>query len=159
MRAYLAQTAMSLKLTFRDKGVIFFNYAFPLVFFFMFAGLYKAERGGAMVQVLTMVFTIGVLGSGFFGAGIRAVVEREQNILRRFKVAPISAGPILVASLIGGLVSYLPSALLMVFLAHRLYGMEIPQRWLSLLLFIVLGVVAFRALGLIVASVVNSMQE
>src|SRR5437588_1703119 len=105
MNAYLAQISTTLRLTYRDRGVIFFNYAFPLVFFFMFAGLFKAERGGAMVQVLTMVFTLGVLGSGFFGAGIRAVMEREQNILRRFKVAPISAGPILVASIIGGLIN------------------------------------------------------
>lgn len=159
MKAYLAQIATSLKLTFRDRGVIFFNYAFPLVFFFMFASLYKAERGGAITQVLTMVFTIGVLGSGFFGAGIRAVVEREANILRRFKVAPISPGPILVASLVGGLINYLPSALFMLVLAHLLYGMEIPHNWLSLLPFIVLGVIAFRAMGLILASVVNSMQE
>ncbi|MGI8746525.1 MAG: amidohydrolase family protein [Bryobacteraceae bacterium] len=159
MKAYLAQISTSLKLTFRDRGVIFFNYAFPLVFFFMFASLYKAERGGAIAQVLTMVFTIGVLGSGFFGAGIRAVAEREANILRRFKVAPISAGPILVASLVGGLINYLPSAVLMVILAHTIYGMEIPRNWLSLFVFLAIGVIAFRSLGLILASVVNSMQE
>ncbi len=159
MKPYLAQISTSLRLTFRDRGVIFFNYAFPLVFFFMFASLYHAERGGAIAQVLTMVFTIGILGSGFFGAGIRSVVEREQNILRRFKVAPISAGPIMAASIIGGLINYLPSALLMFVLAHKLYGMDVPQRWLSLAIFLSLGVVAFRCLGLIVASVVNSMQE
>ena len=159
MKPYLAQISTSLKLTFRDRGVIFFNYAFPLVFFFMFASLYKAERGGAIGQVLTMVFTLGILGSGFFGAGIRSVVEREQNILRRFKVAPISAGPILVASIVGGLINYLPSALLMFVLANKMYGMEVPQRWLSLAIFLCLGVITFRCLGLIVASVVNSMQE
>lgn len=159
MKAYLAQISTSLKLTFRDRSLIFFNYAFPLVFFFMFASLYKAERGGAMNQVLTMVFTIGILGTGFFGAGIRSVAEREANILRRFKVAPISAGPILAATLIGGLISYLPSALLIVILAHTMYGMDIPPNWISVFLFIALGVLAFRALGLILASVVNSAQE
>ena len=65
-----------MKLTFRDRTVLFFNYAFPLIFFFMFGGLFKAERGGAIVQVLTMVLTIGILGTGFFGAGIRSVQER-----------------------------------------------------------------------------------
>ncbi len=159
MKPYLAQISTSLKLTFRDRSVIFFNYAFPLVFFFMFASLYHAERGGAIGQVLTMVFTIGILGSGFFGAGIRSVSDREQNILRRFKVAPISAGPILAASIVGGLINYLPSALVMFVLAHLLYGMEIPQRWPSLAIFLCLGIVTFRTLGLIVGSVVNSMQE
>ena len=159
MKAYLAQIRISLRLMFRDRGVIFFNYAFPLIFFFMFAQLFKAERGGAIVQVLTMVFTLGILGSGFFGAGIRSVSDREQNILRRFKVAPISAGPNLAAALVGGWISYMPAAILMLILAQTLYGMRPQENWLSLFLFLSIGIVAFRSLGLIVASVVNSMQE
>jgi imidazolonepropionase-like amidohydrolase/ABC-type multidrug transport system permease subunit len=159
MNAYTAQTLINIKLTFRDRTVIFFNYAFPLIFFFMFGTLNNAERGGAIVQVLTMVLTIGILGTGFFGAGIRAVQDREQNILRRFKVAPISAAPILVSSLVTGLINFMPGAVLMVLLSHFLYGMPFPQRWLSLFLFLCLGVIAFRSLGMIIASVVNSMQE
>src|SRR5450755_3841443 len=159
MNSYLAQAAINLKLTFRDRTVIFFNYLFPLVFFFIFAQLFHAEQGGAIIQVLTMVLNIGILGSGFFGAGIRAVQDREANILRRFKVAPISAAPLLVASLVTGLLNFLPSALMMVLLSHFIYGMELPQRWFSLLIFVSIGALAFRSLGLVIASVVNSMQE
>ena len=159
MNSYLAMAAINLKLTFRDRTVIFFNYLFPLVFFFIFAQLFHAEQGGAIIQVVTMVLNIGILGSGFFGAGIRAVQEREANILRRFKVAPISAAPILVASLTTGLLNFLPSAVMMVLLAHFLYGMELPERWFSLLIFVSIGALAFRSLGLVIASVVNSMQE
>ena len=159
IRSYTAQAAINVKLTFRDRTVIFFNYLFPLVFFFIFAQLFHAEQGGAIIQVLTMVLSIGILGSGFFGAGIRAVQDRESNILRRFKVAPISAAPMLVASLLTGLLNFLPSVLLMVLLSHFIYGMAIPRQWLSLLVFVSLGALAFRSLGLIIASVVNSMQE
>jgi imidazolonepropionase-like amidohydrolase/ABC-type multidrug transport system permease subunit len=158
-KAYSAQAAINLKLTFRDRTVIFFNYLFPLVFFFIFAQLFHAEQGGAIIQVLTMVISIGVLGSGFFGAGIRAVQDRETNVLRRFKVAPISAAPMLVASLITGLFNFLPSVVMMVLLSHFIYGMELPERWPSLLIFVALGALAFRSIGLIVASVVNSMAE
>src|SRR5437016_4720320 len=159
IRSYTAQAAINLKLTFRDRTVIFFNYLFPLVFFFIFAQLFHAEQGGAIIQVLTMVISIGVLGSGFFGAGIRAVQERETNVLRRFKVAPISAAPMLVASLITGLLNFLPSVVMMVLLSHFIYGMALPEMWLSLLIFVALGALAFRSIGLIIASVVNSMQE
>jgi imidazolonepropionase-like amidohydrolase/ABC-type multidrug transport system permease subunit len=159
MNAYIAQSLINLKLTYRDKTVIFFNYAFPLIFFFVFAGMFKAERGGAIVQVLTMVLTIGILGSGFFGAGIRAVQDRELGILRRFKVAPITAAPMLISSVVTGVATYLPGALLIVLLSHFMYGMPFPPRWISLFAYISLGVVAFRCIGLIVASVCNSMQE
>src|SRR5216683_94305 len=159
MKTYTAQAAINLKLTFRDRTVIFFNYLFPLIFFFIFAQLFHAEQGGAIIQVLTMVLSIGILGSGFFGAGIRAVVDREANILRRFKVAPISAAPMLVASLVTGLVHFIPSAVMLVLLSHFIYGMDLPDRWISLFVFISFGVLAFRSIGLMIASVVNSMQE
>jgi imidazolonepropionase-like amidohydrolase/ABC-type multidrug transport system permease subunit len=159
LKTYTAQAAINLKLTFRDRTVIFFNYLFPLVFFFIFAQLFHAEQGGAIIQVLTMVISIGILGSGFFGAGIRAVQDRETNVLRRFKVAPISAAPMLVASLITGLLNFLPSVVMMVLLSHFIYGMPLPEQWPSLLIFVALGALAFRSIGLIVASVVNSMQE
>ncbi|MGA2183703.1 MAG: amidohydrolase family protein [Bryobacteraceae bacterium] len=159
MRAYLAEIAINLKLTGRDKMVLFFNYAFPLIFFFIFASLFHAEQGGAATQVVTMSIVIGILGNGLFGAGIRAVVDREANILRRFKVAPISAGPILVSSLVTGLLNYLPSALLLICLAHFFWGMSWPARPFSLLVYVSLGVLAFRAIGMMIAAVVNSMQE
>jgi ABC-2 type transport system permease protein len=159
MRAYLAEIAINLKLTGRDKMVLFFNYAFPLIFFFIFASLFHAEQGGAATQVVTMSIVIGILGNGLFGAGIRAVADREANILRRFKVAPISAGPILVSSLVTGLLNYLPSALLTVCLAHFFWGMSWPARPFSLLVYVSLGVLAFRSVGMMIAAVVNSMQE
>ncbi len=159
MRAYLACISSNLNLTMRDRTVMFFNYAFPLMFFFIFAELFQAQQGGYIVQVVNMVMVIGVLGSGLFGAGMRAVSEREANILRRFKVAPISASPILTASLVVGLITFLPGVLLIVALAHFFYGMPWPERLPSFLAFVSLGLVAFRGIGVIVASVVNSMQE
>ena len=82
--------------------MIFFNYLFPLIFFFVFAQAYRASEGGVITQVVTMVSVIGILGNGLFGAGMRAVQERENNILRRYKVAPISpAGDPLLCSLHG----------------------------------------------------------
>ncbi len=159
MKAYLAHILINVKLTLRDRVVLFFNYAFPLAFFFIFAQSMHAERGGAITQVAAMVLIIGVLGNGFFGAGIRAVLDRELNILRRFKVAPISPAPILVASLVTGWLHYLPSALLILGLSHFVYGMPVPERWLSLTVLLSIGILAFRAVGLIIASVVNSLQE
>jgi imidazolonepropionase-like amidohydrolase/ABC-type multidrug transport system permease subunit len=160
MQAYLAQIRMTLRLVVRNRAALIFGYGFPLVFFFLFSGLFGAGGSGSMAgQVVSMVLTIGVLGSGFFGAGLQAVQNREQNILRRFKVAPITPAPMLVAAIVASLVSYMPMSALIVVLAHRFYGMPWPQNPLSLFLFIAIGVVTFCTMGNIVAAVVNSMQE
>ncbi|MGA9075092.1 MAG: amidohydrolase family protein [Candidatus Sulfotelmatobacter sp.] len=159
MKAYKALIALDLKLALRNRSVIFFNYLFPLIFFFIFGQAMHAERGAAMTIVISMVLIIGILGNGLFGAGIRAVQEREANILRRYKVTPITPAPLLFASVITGWILYMPNVILIFTLAHLLYGMPWPQSMSSILIFITVAIVGFRAIGLILASVVNSMQE
>jgi imidazolonepropionase-like amidohydrolase/ABC-type multidrug transport system permease subunit len=159
MRAYLAIARIDLLLAARNRSVLFFNYIFPLIFFFAIIQFTGSGGPGAVVQTVTMVLILGVLGNGLFGAGMRAVMEREANILRRFKVAPISPVPILVASMATGLITYLPLIFVVLAIAHWGYGMPLPKGWGALIVVVSFGVVAFRAIGLIAAAVVNSMQE
>ena len=160
LKAYLAYLRITLLLTSRDRVVLFFNYLMPLLFFIAFSeGLGAGTNPGAMSQVVSMVIIFGVLGTGFFGGGIRATMDREAGILRRFKVAPITPAPILAASLVTGWALFLPSVFLFILLAKWRYGWQVPSNVFSLLVVVTAGVLAFRAMGLIIASVVNSMQE
>ena len=159
MNAYLTLIKIDIRLAFRQRVVIFFNYLMPLAFFFIFAQAFHAEQGGLILQVVAMVTVIGILGNGLLGAGIRAAQDRELNILRRYKVAPITPFPLLVASSVTGLVVYMPYVVLMLVLAKWRYGMVMPRHMAAVFIFIMLGVTALRAIGLIVASVANSMQE
>ena len=100
-----------------------------------------AERGGATIaMIVTMVLIIGILGNGLLGAGMRAVQEREKNILRRFKVTPISPLPILSRRWSPAGCSS-PGDPAQVGLAHFLYGMPMPDDWFSLFMVLALGAV------------------
>ena len=133
MKSFLALLNIDLKLARRNRAVLFFNYFFPLIFFFVFGQLMGAKQGSAVLLVVTMVIVLGIIGSGLFGAGMRAVQEREENILRRYKVTPITPVPLLVASMITGVILYVPSVLMMLVLAKIFYGMAMPPNLLSLL--------------------------
>jgi imidazolonepropionase-like amidohydrolase/ABC-type multidrug transport system permease subunit len=159
MKSYVALIRLDLRLALRQKSVLFFNYMFPLIFFITFAQIMHGNRGGAMTHIISMVVILGVLGNGLFGAGMRAVQEREANILRRYKVTPITPAPLLVASTIVGWILFMPFLIVMFALAHFVYGMPWPASPGSIFLFVTLGIMAFRAIGMILASVVNSMQE
>jgi len=73
MKAFLALLKIDLKLASRNRAVLFFNYFFPLAFFFIFAQMFGANQGSAILQVVAMVIVLGILGNGLFGAGMRAV--------------------------------------------------------------------------------------
>jgi ABC-2 type transport system permease protein len=160
MKTYLELIKIDLKLALRLRTVIFFNYLFPLIFFFTFGTVLGAGQSiEAVTRVITMSLALGVLGSGLFGAGIRALQERELNILRRYKVTPITPGPLLVASMVTGWIVFMPYIVVLLALSHYYYHMPWPQHMISLLGFISLGLIAFRAIGLVIASVANNMQE
>jgi len=159
MKAFLALLKIDLKLTLRDKSAAFFNFLFPLIFFFMFGQMMDAGQGAAILRVVAMVTVFGILGNGLFGAGMRAVQDREANVLRRYKVTPITPLPLLLASVVTGVLLYLPALALLLTLAHFIYGMAVPANLISLFLFVCFASASFRALGLIIASVVNNTQQ
>src|SRR5450631_2935673 len=140
MKAFLSFLKFDLKLARRNRAVLFFNYLFPLVFFFVFAQAFSAKQGNIILLVVSMVIVIGILGNGLWGAGMRAVQEREENILRRYKVTPISPLPILVAAMLSGWLLFLPMLFLLVGLAHFVYAMPMPRNWFSLFVMATLGV-------------------
>src|SRR6185503_9220218 len=132
MKPYLALFRSNMQLTLRDRSVIFFNYLFPFIFFFAFSELFNAGTGSGTAYFVGTVLTMGILGNGLWGAGMRAVSEREANILRRFKVTPISPLQILVAAMVSGWLLFLPTLILLVGLAHFMYGMPLPANGISL---------------------------
>ena len=153
LKPYIAYIVNTLRLTGRERIVIFFNYLFPLVFLLGLGGLMGP------VPVFALVLTLNILGTGFFGAGMRATMDREAGILRRFKVAPITPGPILVASMVAGWVVFVPAVVVFLAILTLRYHMPLPPNLFSLFVFLSIAVIAFRSMGMIVASVVNSMQE
>lgn len=159
MNTYWALIKTDLKLAFRQNTVIFFSYIFPLVFLVAFAELMQANQGRTISYVVSMVLVLGILGNGLHGAGLRTVQDRERDIFRRMKTVPITPMPLLMASVVTGWVVYLPAVVLILGVANVFYGMDLPGRPVSLLILVSLGVIAFRAIGLIVASVVNTTQE
>ena len=61
--------------------------------------------------------------------------------------------------MVTGVILYLPGLIITLILANRLFGMAVPPNLASLFIFAIIACVAFRSIGLIIASVVNSSQE
>ena len=59
MKSYLELIKIDIKLALRQRTVIFFNYLFPLVFFFTFGSILRAgQSGGALRKKSTREGTI-----------------------------------------------------------------------------------------------------
>ena len=75
MKAYLALFRSNMILTLRDRGVLFFSYIFPLIFFFAFTELFGSSPGSGVAYYVTTVLVIGMLGNGLVLMGAEYYVQ------------------------------------------------------------------------------------
>jgi ABC-2 type transport system permease protein len=95
----------------------------------------------------------------FWGLSVQLVTFREQGILRRFRVAPVTASAMLASSLLSNYFLTLPTIVVEFFLSRSVFHMAGLGNLFSVFILVTLGTISFASLGLIVASVTNTMQE
>jgi ABC-2 type transport system permease protein len=99
-----------------------------------------------------------VMGS-FWGLSVQLVTFREQGILRRFRLAPVGAGPMLASSILSNYFMAIPVVVFEVLVCRLAFHMQTWGNLWAMFLLVTIGSATFSSLGLIVASVTNTMQE
>jgi ABC-2 type transport system permease protein len=152
-------TSVRLKLLVRNRSAIFFAIIFPIVFEFIYGFLF-ARGDPQMVRFLMgPVVVLTILGSGFWGVGLQLVFFREKNILRRFRPAPLGASPLLVSGLLANWFVQVFVVALEFIIARAVFHVPWPASIAKLLIVGTLGLLAFSGIGMVIASVANTMQE
>ncbi len=161
MRNTWILTVDRMRLALRSRPFIFFSLVMPLLFLFLFCGLFaRIFSGGSPAAVrymLAEVLAITVMGS-FWGLSVQLVLFREMGILRRFRLAPVGAGAMLASSILSNYFLTLPTVVIEFVVARWVFHMDAWGNLFGVWVMVTLGTITFAALGLIVASVTNTMQ-
>src|SRR3984957_18436610 len=145
-------TKIRVRLAMRNRTFLFFSLIMPLGFLFFFVLVFSKGSTGWIGYILDAVLTLTVMGS-FWGLSVQLVMFREAGILRRFRLAPLGAGPMLASSILANYLLVVPSVIIEI-LACK-WALHMPgwgNLW-AVFLLITIGSAAFSAFGLIVASV------
>jgi ABC-2 type transport system permease protein len=158
LKTILTLAAMRIRITLRNKTFLFFSLIMPMVFFFLYGSVFAKGNPDAVTYLMGPVLSLTVMGT-FWGLSMQLVTWREQGILRRFRLAPIAPANMIASSVIANYALILPTIVLELLLAHFVYHVNAFGNLFSLFVLVILGITSFGALGLIVASVTNTMQE
>lgn len=158
MKTILTLAAMRIRITLRNKAFLFFSLFMPMLFFFLYGSVFA--KGNPVIVTILMgpVLSLTVMGT-FWGLSMQLVTWREQGILRRFRLAPIPPSKMIASSVIANYALILPTVILELVLARYVYHVTQFGDLLSVFVLAILGITSFGALGLVVASVTNTMQE
>jgi ABC-2 type transport system permease protein len=149
------------RLYWRSRELAFFTFLFPVLIFVLLGSVYgddtlKKEHGiKASGYLLAGVLGYG-LASTFAGLAIILVLRREGGILKRLRGTPLPAPTYLGSVIVSTAIVYAIESAVLIVLARVLFHPQLRTQWLSLVLALLLGTVAFAALGIALAGFIRS---
>ena len=155
------------QLTFwRNPQAAFFTFAFPVVFFFIFASTFGNRQLdqslGAVKAVNYYVPSIlgyGIASATFVNLAIGLSIRRERGTLKSLRGTPLPASSLIGAIIGSAFVVALIEVAIILAVGTIGYGARLqPGRVLPLIVAIVIAVPSYASLGVLVAGLVRNAE-
>ncbi|HZU75117.1 MAG TPA: ABC transporter permease [Dehalococcoidia bacterium] len=98
------------------------------------------------------IIGMSLMNSGIIGLSTSFVTYRERGILRRIKVTPFPLWQFILARVLASVLISIAQALILIALGKALFGITVHGNPLVILLGIVLGALAFLAIGFAISG-------
>ncbi len=153
MRGYIKLELLRLV---RSPGYLMSSITMPLVMYLIFSNLF----GGTDKQQVALYTMVGMAGFGAVGAammnGLSVVQDRGNGWLRQLRITPLSAGRVVVARAMTGMLVGLPAILAVCVLGGMINGIQLPTgRWVEVVALLWVGTAPFSLLGLSIGYLVS----
>jgi ABC-2 type transport system permease protein len=161
VRLFVHEVRTEQLLFWRNREAAFFTFLLPVIFFLVFGSIYGDStiggiRGAAFLEAGMIGY--GVASTAFAGLAITMTIRRESGVLKRIRGTPLPPSTYLFAVLVSTFITFLIQATILILLGRTLFSVPFPTRPFSLFVVLVIGTVAFAALGLGMSGLVRSAE-
>lgn len=162
MSVFFHELRSQQRIFWRSREAAFFTFLLPIIFLVLLGSIYgdRDTIGGinAGTYLLAGLLGYGVVSTAFAGLAIQLVVRRESGVLKRVRGTPLPPGTYL-AAVIGSTILVMGlEAAIQLFIGRFLIDADLPQSPGALVFALLLGTVAFAALGLALTGLVKSSE-
>ena len=147
---------MRIRLTLRNRMFMFFSLVLPFVFFFFSRA--SSRRDVPRASLFSRSGGRSTVMGSFWGLSATGDVPRTGHF-PALPLTPVTASDILASSVVANYVLVAPTVLLEFLFARYLYHVVNFGDLFAAFIMISIGNLSFASLGLVVASVTNTMQE
>lgn len=162
MRLFLHELRAQQKIFWRSREAAFFTFLLPIIFLVLLGSIYgdRDSIGGvkAGTYLLAGLLGYGIVSTAFAGLAIQLVVRRESGVLKRVRGTPLPPQTYLAAVITSTLVVMGIEAVAQLLIGRFLIGADLPRSPGAFVFALLLGTVAFAALGLALTGVVKSAE-
>jgi ABC-2 type transport system permease protein len=147
------QFRLERKMFWRNPSAAFFNFLLPLLLLVLTATAFNVADEGLDV-LIPGVAGMGVLATTFTSLAYNLTWLRDEGILKRIRATPMPPAAY-VAGLIGSAaLNAVLQVAIVITIGNLVYGVDWPHDPALLVLFTLLGVVCFSALGIAFSHVI-----
>jgi ABC-2 type transport system permease protein len=160
VRLFLHELRAQQRIFWRSREAAFFTFLLPIIFLVLLGSIYgdRDTIGGvkAGTYLLAGLLGYGIVSTAFAGLAIQIVVRRESGVLKRVRGTPLPPRVYLLAVIASTLVVIALEAVIQLLIGRFLIDADLPQSPWSFVVTVLLGAVAFAALGLALTGLVKS---
>jgi ABC-2 type transport system permease protein len=160
MRVFLHEVGAQQRVFWRSREAALFVFLFPLLLFMLLGSVYNGKIDGvpAARVLLAGLIGYGCANTAFAGLAIQLVGRRETGILKRLRATPLPTGTYVAGTLTSTLLVFAIQTVALILLGRVAYGTPMPTAVGSLVAAVIIGAVAFAALGVATASLIRSAE-
>jgi ABC-2 type transport system permease protein len=100
-----------------------------------------------------------IMSNNMNGVAGQIASWRERGILRRMQGTTLKASTFIAAQITARLLLNGSQALIVLLVAHLVFGVEVRGSWVTLLSFVIMGTLAFMAIGFIIAGIAKTPES
>jgi ABC-2 type transport system permease protein len=150
------QYRLERKMFWRNPSAAFFNFLLPLLFLGWFGAIFSG-RIDQLEILVPGIAGMAVMSTTFNALAFNITGLRELGILKRVRGTPLPTSAYLAGIAGSAITNTVLQILIITSAGHLLFGLDWPQAWLSLWLFVVVGVVCFASLGVALSHAIPNL--
>ena len=104
------------------------------------------------------ILAMSIMNSGIIGLSTSFTSFREKGILRRIKVTPFALWKFILARILASMMVIIATSGILIGLGMAIWGLTVRGNWLLILLSIVIGSLAFLAIGYAISSIARNTE-
>jgi len=152
------QYRLERRMFWRNPSAAFFNFLLPLLFLVGGGAILHAKQHD-LNRLVPAIAGMSVMSTTFTALAYNIVFLRERGVLKRIRGTPLPTSSYF-GGVAGNAVTNTALQIAIVVLAGRIFfGIGWPANWGELIVFVVVGVVCFAALGVAFAHAIPNFES
>ena len=144
-------------LFWRNPSAAFFNFLLPLIFLALFGAIVSGKRSELDI-IVPGIAGMSVMSTTFTALAYNLTFLREQGVLKRMRGTPLPSGIYLGGLALNAVTNAAIQIGIVVVAGRVFFGLGWPPDGLQLVLFAVVGVVCFAALGVALSHAIPNFE-